>query len=390
MHDPAVLAELQRRLADHGPLTFAEVMEVALYHPEGGYYTAHALLGPEGDFVTAPEEHPAFGALLARQAAQCWALLGHPDPFCVLEMGGGRGALAAAFLDHARARLPAMFAALRYVMLERSPRHRAMQRERLRSSLSEGGDRVTWTDILPPNVTGLILSNELVDAFPVHRVVMRGGELRERYVTAVPPQPLGQGDEGCWQDGALSTPDLRAYFDRLGITLAEGQIADVNLAAVTWMRQAARALERGFVLTMDFGHLATALFTPARKYGSLIAYYRQTASDDLLARLGRQDLFAQVDFSTLVAIGKEGGLAPLGLVTQHHALLDLGIEGWLAQAGPRDRRAMLELVRTGENGLGDAKLLVQARGAGGDLDALRPAARRANAAALRDIPPPRL
>ncbi len=371
-------------------------MEVALYHPEGGYYTTHAQVGPGGDFVTAPEEHPAFGALLARQAAQCWALMGRPDPFPVLEMGGGRGALAHAFLNHAQAHLPAFFAAVRYIMLERSPRHRAMQRERLRGFLSEGNsvtasqlprqleavtELLSWVETLPDHFSGLILSNELVDAFPVHRVVMREGALRELYVA-------GDDDSFTWQDGPLSTPELQRYFDRLCVTLAEGQIAEVNLAAAAWMREVARALARGFVLTIDFGHLAKELFKPERKYGSLIAYYRQMASDDLLDRLGRQDLFAQVDFSTLVTVGKEEGLEALGLVTQHHVLLDLGIEGWLAQADPRNRRAMLELVRTGENALGEAKLLAQARGVTGSLDALRPAMRKWNAAKLREIAPP--
>jgi SAM-dependent MidA family methyltransferase len=231
---------------------------------------------------------------------------------------------------------------------------------------------------IPADFSGLILSNELVDAFPVHRVVMRNGELRELYVTT----------DFTFEAGPLSTPDLQAYFERLSITLAEEQIAEVNLAAVAWMRDVARALARGFVLTVDFGHLAKELFQPQRRHGSLLAYYRQTVSDDLLARLGRQDLFAQVDFSTLVAAGKEEGLTPLGLVAQHHALLDLGLEGWLVDADPRNRRALLELVRTGENGLGDAKVLAQAKGVDGDLDILKPAMRKVNAERLRDIAAP--
>jgi SAM-dependent MidA family methyltransferase len=425
MHDPHVIAEIERRLAAEGRLTFATVMEIALYHPEGGYYTAHAALGPAGDFVTAPEEHPAFGALLARQAAQCWQAMGAPAVFDVYEMGGGRGALAAAFLAHARAALPDFHAALRYHMIERSPRHRAMQQERLRpsprrggggersapSGAEEGGEGwpIDWIDALPDGFTGLLLSNELPDAFPVHRVVLRDGILREMYVVSA---TAGEGASSLaprqqetaalpltWSEGELSTPALQAYFDDLGITLAEGQIAEVNLAAAAWMGEVATRLARGFVLTIDFGHLAKELYKPERRHGSLLAYYRQTVSDDLLDRLGRQDLFAPVDFSTLVRVGRAGGLEPLGLVTQHHFLLDLGLEGWVAALDTLDlppparaanRRALVELVRTGENALGDAKVLAQAKGVTAPLDGLTPAMRPVNAARLREVVAPLL
>ncbi|HOF89767.1 MAG TPA: SAM-dependent methyltransferase, partial [Armatimonadota bacterium] len=161
-HDPAVLHTLRHRLSEAGRLTFAEVMETALYHPVGGYYTAHVTLGPAGDFVTAPEEHPAFGALLARQAAQCWAALGHPAPFTLVEVGGGRGTLAADLLGYARRALPDFAAAVQYRLVDRSPRLLAQQRARLRPFAGQ----VAWAEALPTEITGLILSNELIDAFP--------------------------------------------------------------------------------------------------------------------------------------------------------------------------------------------------------------------------------
>ncbi len=385
-HDPRVVDTLRQRIAARGRLTFAEVMEVALYHPEGGYYTSHVVLGPQGDFVTAPEEHPAFGALLARQAAQCWAALGHPDPCAVVEMGGGRGTLASAFLAHADKHLPDFAAAVRYRLIDRSPRLLAQQRARL------GGDaRVTWSAELPAEITGIMLSNELVDAFPVHRVVMRAGMLCERYVVA-------DGDAFAWEDHEPSTPALAAYFARLGLALAEGQQAEVNLAASAWMQSVARVLTRGFVLTIDFGHLAAQLFRPERS-DTLLAYRQQRVSDDLLSCLGRQDLIAHVDFSTLTQAGREAGLTALGLVTQRHFLLDLGIEGWLAAldnlplppaARVANRRGLLALINPASGELGDAKVLAQARGVTADLDGLCVAARFPNAAALQQIPPPLL
>ncbi|MHB9132363.1 MAG: class I SAM-dependent methyltransferase [Armatimonadota bacterium] len=385
--DPAVIQEIRQRLATHGRLTFAEVMEIALYHPQGGYYTAYVELGPAGDFVTSPEEHPAFGALLARQAAQCWEAMGAPAEFLVIEMGGGRGALAEAFLSHAQAALPEFAAVLRYLLIDRSPRLLAQQQERLASF----GDHVQWAPSIPEQLTGLFLSNELVDAFPVHRVVMRGAELREWYV-------IDAGGELAWEEGPLSTPELAAYFEHLGIQLVDGQQAEVNLAAIGWMRDVGKALTQGFVITIDFGHIAKHLYHPERG-STLFAYRRQQVSEALLDNLGLQDLIAHVDFSTLVRTGKEVGLLPLGLVTQHHFLLNLGLEGWLASLNelPVDlslravnRRALLALVETGENGLGEAKVLVQAKGVAAQLDGLQPPARQRNAMQLARTPMPHL
>jgi len=374
-------------MAESGRLTFAEVMELALYHPDGGYYTAHVNLGPAGDFVTAPEEHPAFGALLARQLDGCWTALGRPAVFQVVEMGGGRGTLAADLLGYARATLPDLFTATRYLLIDRSPRLLAEQHERLRPFAGQ----VAWAPDLPPHLEGVILSNELVDAFPVHRVVGRADGLCELYVA--PRGPAATATAFHWEEGPLSTPALADYFTRVEVTLAEGQAAEVNLAAIDWLRAVARSLQRGFVITIDFGHVARQLFRPERRVGTLLAYHDQRVSDDLLACLGRQDLIAHVDFSSLVRVGRKEGLAALGLVTQQQFLLDLGLEGWLAALEARalppaeraaNRRALLALLSTEPNGLGDAKVLVQARNVAAVLDGLTPSARRENAERLRN------
>lgn len=386
------------------PLTFAALMELALYHPVGGYYTAHVELGPGGDFVTSPEEHPAFGALLARQAAQCWQVMECPPAFQVVEMGGGRGKLAESFLAYAQTYLPEFAAALQYVLIDRSPRLLALQHERLTRFAN-----VQWQAELPTNITGLILSNELIDAFPVHRVVMREGELQEIYVAqneappSTAPFPLGGKGRGIggfhYQEGPLSTPALADYFTALGITLADGQQAEVNLGAIEWMRAVARSLARGFVITIDFGHIARELYAPARKAGTLLAYRQGQVSDDLLANPGYQDLIAHVDFSTLARVGTAEGLAAGGLVTQHHFLRNLGLEGWLAQLDtlrlePAQRAANLHALRAlldpTPGGLGDAKVLVQARGVSAPLDGLFTACRVPNAQLLCQMPMPLL
>jgi len=386
-HDPDVLAAIRARMRESGRLTFAEVMELALYHPVGGYYTAHVNLGPAGDFVTAPEEHPAFGALLARQMEGCWAALGRPAVFRVVEMGGGRGTLAADLLGYARAELPELFSAIRYLLIDRSPRLLAIQHERLRPF----AERVAWAPELPLDLEGVILSNELVDAFPVHRVIGRPDGLRELYVASVGPAATATAFQ--WEEGPPSTSELEAYFARVEVTLADRQEAEVNLAAIDWLRAVSRSLTRGFVITIDFGHVARELYRPERTGGTLLAYRDQRVSDDLLSCLGRQDLIAHVDFSSLVRVGREEGLDALGLVTQQQFLLDLGLEGWLATLDTRalppaeraaNRRALLALLSTEPNGLGDAKVLVQARGVTATLDGLNPAVRQQNAALLRN------
>lgn len=377
-HDPDVLLALRRRLAEAGRLTFAEVMETALYHPVGGYYTAHVALGREGDFVTAPEEHPAFGALLARQAAQCWTALGHPADFILVEMGGGRGTLAADLLAYAHVHLPDFATALRYQLIDRSPCLLAQQHARLQPF----GAQVDWADHLPDGFTGLLLSNELIDAFPVHRVVRRGGILRECYVVA-------EGDGFAWDEGPLSTFALEQYFALVEVELAEGQAAEVNLMALDWVRAVSASLVRGFICTIDFGHVARVLF---QRGGTLLAYRGQRVSDDLLADLGRQDLIAHVDFSALVRAGRAAGLEALGLVTQADALRHLGLEGWLAALDDlslplaqrvANRRGLLALLDPADIGLGDAKVLVQARGVETALDCLTPAVRTRNTELLR-------
>jgi SAM-dependent MidA family methyltransferase len=175
-------------------------------------------------------------------------------------------------------------------------------------------------------ITGCFLSNELVDSFPVHRVVMTGEGLREIYVA------LEQGELQEVQ-GALSTPELAAYFQRLGITLTEGQKAEVNLEALRWLAGVARALERGFVLTIDYGYWAEELYSPLRSEGTLMCYHGHRALTDPYSNVGLQDMTAHVDFTSLIACGEQSGIELTGLVPQYRFLLGLGILEQAAQRG---------------------------------------------------------
>jgi SAM-dependent MidA family methyltransferase len=313
-HDPQVFALIRDEIGRRGPLTFARFMELALYAPGAGYYMRDAeRIGARGDYYTSSNLHPLFGELIAKQLMQMARILGGA-PVTIIEQGAGRGVLA---FDVIQALLRAdHLPPWTYVIVEKSPAMVACQQRLLAPVLSSG--RVAWAGTLPPEpVDGCVVSNELVDAFPVHRVVQRAGALREVFVDAVGEGLVERLD-------APSTPDLAAYLQRLGVTLIEGQQAEVNLAAVEWMRAVGRALRRGFVLTIDYGYPADDLYDPLRRRGTLLAYHRHRANEAFYQRVGRQDLTAHVDFTTLAWAGRDAGLEVEGFVDQTRFLLGLG------------------------------------------------------------------
>ena len=344
---------LIRRVAARGKITFAEFMEMALYWPNGGYYTGSSIQDPAPDYFTSPSAHPAFGALLALQMEEAWRLLDRPDPFVVVEPGAGSGRLAKDVISYAQYLDASFQRALRYVAVERAV------------TVQPAGPGVEWleaADIPLRGVTGCILSNELLDAFPVHRIVLRGGRLLEIYVT--------------YQEGRLveveeepSTPDIAARLNGEGVVLAEGQRAEVCLELGPWMEQAAAALERGFLVTVDYGYPARELYSAERPEGTLRCYYKHTLSDNPYVRVGEQDMTAHVDFTAVAVLGERHGLSSEPPLTQAEFLGNLGLGAFqrrLAGAGlgqsKRDanRMAMLDLARPG--GMGDFKVLLQGKG----------------------------
>jgi len=314
------LAELLlERIRASGPLTFAEYMQECLYHPEYGYYAR-----PEArrfaDYYTSPDVHPVFGRLVARQLAEMWERLRRPGEFLAVECGAGAGRLAAHILDFAERQLPEFFAALRYVAVEAGAARRAMHEQRIGRHMQAG--RARSAAELPEHIpAGCILSNELFDALPVHRVVSTGGAggagLQEVYV----------GEREGWFAGVLRAPHsarVGDFFTRQGARLAEGQEAEAALAACDWIQQAGRRLERGFVLTVDYGHEAPELYNQRHMRGTLLAYRNHRVSEDYFAAPGLQDLTAHVSFTALGLWGRDAGLERTGLASQTRFLLSLG------------------------------------------------------------------
>lgn len=344
---------LRTRIREAGRITFAEFMETALYHPDGGYYTRPDRISARGDFYTSPVVHPAFGALICVQLREMWKLLDRPGAFRCLEFGSGSGELATDIQSYA-ARLDGDFArSLRYRGVDRV--RTPTDRDRPRSALAERGER-------NERALGCVVSNELLDAFPVHRFVVRSGKVHELYVYV-------SGDGFTMQEGEPSTTEIERRLSGYLPQLPEGFTGEVRRGVDEWARLASSDLERGFVVTIDFGYDRDALYSPARSSGTLRCYYRHTVTGDPLRRVGEQDMAAHVDFTEVdEALGRVG-FAAIGHTSQREFLGRLGASGFLSRlaqsAGSpadlaRNRAAILELVKP--EGLGGFRVAIHCKG----------------------------
>ncbi len=355
-----LVAELRERIERDGPITFRDFMDAALYDPKHGYYrTQGAATSRGGDYVTSPEVHPIFGALVGRQLCELWEALGSPAAFDVVEQGGGRGLLAGDLLRWATNVAPTFAAAVRYTFVEPGELLRREQEATL-AELDEAV-HVTWTDDLPSAIDGCVITNELLDAFPVHRVARAGEALREVYVAL---DGRGFADEL----GPLSNHAIAAYFDDLALHPGDGCYAEVNLEAPAWVANIAARLKRGYVLTFDYGYEAPDLYAPWRRDGTLLCFYRQSVSSDPYQRIAKQDMTASVDFTTLRRAGERAGLTTVAMTDQSQFLLRLGVSDGIASlaGGARieeyfaRRNVVLDLIDPAR--LGRIKVLLQSKG----------------------------
>jgi SAM-dependent MidA family methyltransferase len=296
-------------------MSFAEYMRECLYHPQLGYYSK-----PEarrfGDFYTSVDVHPIFGRLLTRQLAEMWELLGRPREFSAIEAGAGTGRLGSQILDFAARELPDFYGAIRYFAVEQAAARRERHRTIIRAHLENG--RAASASELPGGIpAGCVFSNELLDAFPVHRVICERGALSEIYVGF-------NGERLTEERGPLSSPEIAKYFQAQQIRLHEGQCAEINLDACEWIQDVGRRLGRGFVLTIDYGHDAAELYNERHMRGTLLAYSEHRATEEFLKRPGEQDLTAHVNFTALDLWGARRGLMRTACVSQMVFLVALG------------------------------------------------------------------
>ena len=321
--------------ASGGWIGFARFMQLALYEPGLGYYSAGAQkLGAAGDFITAPEVAPVFSRCIARQCAEVLAGLGGGE---ILELGAGSGAMAAVVLDEL-GRLDAL--PRRYRILDVSADLRARQRATLARACAGVVDRIDWLDSLPECFVGIVLANEVLDAMPVERFVIRGGEVNALGVT--------------WQLGRLEWSETRASsalraavcaIERELGPLPEGFVSEVNLTLAPWFAALARAVERGVVLAIDYGLPRRDYYAPERRSGTMLCHYRHRFHDDPFVRLGLQDIGSWVDFSAAAGAAQAAGFAVTGFSTQAHFLIGCGIDRYVAEVPGLDLVQRLNLSR---------------------------------------------
>jgi SAM-dependent MidA family methyltransferase len=314
--DPALVTRI-RELIEAAPgrrITFARYMDMALTEPGLGYYaTSDQRPTRQGDFLTAPELHPFFGRCIGRLLTDVWVRMGEPDPFVVREWGAGRGTFSRSVADGLDADSSGLSKVLVWQPVDVPGRHPAPRDEA---------------------ITGAVIANEYLDALPVHRLVRRGDTVRERYVT--------------WADGwfgeveaELSDAALVAPLEGAGVSLVDGQLAEVRPAATAWLMDVAAVLGHGIVLVIDYGHSAAELYGPRRMAGSLVTYLDHVAGDDPFAAVGRQDITAHVDLTALEVSARNAGLDVLGSTTQARLLVELGLGELLSDLG-RDPATSLD------------------------------------------------
>lgn len=370
-------------------MTFARFMEMALFDPVDGYYSKGKAVE---DYYTSPAAHPAFGALIALQLEQMWEITEKPENFTVVEMGAGRGLLAEDILDFAEQWSPDFYRSMRYIAIERGTQQTAdgtqqtangstnkrrvspvhgpescapiadVEARRAMPERQYAKLQVIRSNLIPlKNIVGCFLSNELVDSFPVHLLVKQKDKLEEIYVGL-------EGDKFKEVLRELSSVELEKYLVEQKVVLEEGQRIEVNLQALDWLHEVSKALRKGYILTIDYGHEAAQLYSRRFFKGTLMCYYRQNYTDNPFIRLGWQDITSHVNFTALMSTGDRLGLKTSGLIKQGSFLHNLGLEVFLKaltklglpqQEYYANQMALRNLSST--EGMGDFKVLIQGK-----------------------------
>ncbi len=349
--------EIRRLIEEQGEIPFSEFMETALYHPDG-YYSKLGRHGAEGDYYTSPIAHTAFGALIAVQLNAMWKTLGRPSTFWIIEAGAGNNILAADILSFAASRFTDFSKSIRYVTIDRAiPTNRLETRQPLCS--------IRGTGLPFKGVVGCVLSNELIDAFPVHRFEISDGRPREIFVT------LDQDGNFTETLGPPTTPLIAERIAALDRNLPSGFRGEVNPGIGPWLSEVSQTLDRGYALTIDYGCESNELYSADRSGGTLQSYYLHTDGHSPYQRVGRQDMTAHADFTALIEEGQAVGLRPVFLTTQAELLRSLGfnemeksviMSNWDREEKSANLSAMRDLVNA--NGLGRFKVLVQEKNSG--------------------------
>lgn len=344
MNDNLELVEIIKDRIDSSlqqRITFADYMELVLYHPLHGYYASSSYrISKSGDFLTSPHLADDFGEMLAIQLYQFWQILGQPQIFTILEMGAGRGLLASQILAYSRQEYPDFFKSIDYLIIEAASAMIIEQQDRLKSFSVRWCE---WSEIDDNSIVGCFLSNELMDALPVHQVVTVDGKLQEIYVSI---------DHHNFTEtiGELSTDRLSKYWNLNNINLLTDRYpnnyrTEVNLAGLDWLENVDRKLQRGYILSIDYGYSADRYYNPIRSEGTLQCYYQHSYHNDPYINIGNQDLTAHVDFTAIQTYGENLGLNTIGITQQGMFLMALGLVDRIAEISHSNKDIKSLIIR---------------------------------------------
>jgi SAM-dependent MidA family methyltransferase len=354
---------ISQKITANGPMSFHDFMELSLYHPELGYYSSKRnKIGKNGDYYTSPELTPAYGAMIARQLEEMWRYLGKGS-FTVVEYGGGKGILCRDILDYIEKFHAGFYEQIHYCIVEKN---HADQKLPL-------NDKVEWhhTPATLPLFNGCVLSNELLDNFPVH-VVMMKDELMEIFVD--------KQAESFVEITQPASHQLRNYFSELSVKLPQGFRTEVNLDASGWLKEISSRLNKGYILTIDYGYMSDEFYQEKRSCGTLVCYSGHQVNDNPYINVGAQDITTHVNFSALCHWGNKYGLVRSGYTNQAHFLLSLGYRSYLSglfQSSGDILRSTLKEAMISYTTLVDMgqkfKVLIQQKGApANQLSGLKP------------------
>lgn len=368
-----VTAEILRSIEQCGPITFARFMETCLYSPKSGFYSTRQMPINE-NFTTSSHSHPEFGSLLAKQIEEMWRILGTPTSFFLVEVGCGDGSLARSIQQSIQTIFPKFSECLIHVASDLSPvfsDHWRLENLQNPSYLNEStvptdqGIQKVIADGTNgfSNIIGCVLSNELVDNFPVHRFIKINGSIQEVFTH--------HGENGFFEViGEPSTSEIPKRLERLTIDLPDGFRGEVNLKIDRWSDNLAQALTKGFVLTIDYGETAPKLYSNHYSDGTITCFRKHQVYDDPYEFIGEQDITSHVDFTSLWESGERYGLKTLGYIEQKEFLVNLGILNTLKQLKFTDglSEAQIDIRRLAIKSLidptqmGGFKVLLQAKG----------------------------
>jgi len=354
-----------RRIKSEGPITFKNFMEMALYEPELGYYSSEKTrIGRSGDFYTSSHLHPTFGMMIGKQIEEMWEIMNKPSVFQIVEMGSGAGYLCKDILEYykglgigGQGLEREIIKNLQYIIVELNP----AMREQQKKLLSDYSDKIRWASSVRElnDIKGCFLSNELLDAFPVHIIEMND-EIKEIFISA-------DNEKLIENKGAPGASEIADYLKEFSIEFEKGHRTEINLEIKKWLGEINRILTEGFILTIDYGYSSKDYYSEDRDRGTLLCYHEHRVTENPYQNIGEQDITAHVNFSSVKKWGDEIGIKTIGFCRQGTFLVSLGIDEAIAEIYKNSADYSFEVARIKKLILPDAmgethKVIIQYKG----------------------------